>query len=102
MASLAELLRKPVEIVEVLPGPPAPLHIEEGDAVVFNCSHLPSANEPLPGAPMPLALSQEPAAVGPVLQPHQLFSAFTLPSEFTNNNPLVEEEAVLVLLKKRL
>ncbi len=63
-------------MVDVFPNPEGvELQIVLGDAVTFNCSHGLTSNEP------PLALSQVPAAVGPVLQPHQLFSALTLPAD---------------------
>jgi hypothetical protein len=81
---LSEFLRKLAVMVEVFPRVVGVLlQIAVGEDVTFNCSHGLASNEPAPGAPVPAALLQVPAAIGPVLQPHQLFSAFTLPSEFT-------------------
>ena len=74
ITSPSELFRKLAVIVEVFP---LELQIVFGDAVTFNCNHGVASRF------APLALSQAPAAVGPVLQPHQLFSALTLPADPT-------------------
>jgi hypothetical protein len=79
---LSEFLRKLAVTVEVFPGVDGMLlQIVVGEAVTFNCNQGLASNVPAPGVPIPAALLQVPAAVGPVLQPHQLFSAFTMPSD---------------------
>lgn len=78
MAVPSELVRKLAVIVDVLPRVDGVLlQIVLGEAVTFNCSHGSASTE------APPALSQVPDAVGPVLQPHQLFSAFMLPEDET-------------------
>ena len=76
----SELFRKLAVMVEVFPRSDGVLlQIVPGEVVTINCNHGSASNEPPPPASPP-ALSQVPEAVGPVLQPHQLFSAFTFPT----------------------
>ncbi len=79
----------------------AVLQIIVGDDVVFNCIHGSISNEPPPAA-SPLALLQAPAVKGLVLQPHQLFSAFTLPSDSTKCSAPDSAGKKLVLPTNRL
>ncbi len=101
IASLAELERKLVVMVEVLVGVlAAVLQIIVGEAVVFSCNHLVSTSEP-PPATSPPALSHG-DAVGPLLQPHQLFSAFTLPADSTKCSAPEAAPALAMLPTNRL
>ena len=85
IAVLAELERKLVVTVVVLPRPAGVLQIGLGEAVVFNCSHGSASNAPRPTTSPPAWLqgAVEARFTGFVLQPHQLFSAFTLPEDST-------------------
>ena len=69
IASLAELERKLVVTVVVLPRPAGVLQIGFGEAVVFNCSHLVSV------ITAPAAKAVASLGPGPVFTPHQLLSA---------------------------
>jgi hypothetical protein len=77
-ASPAELERKlDVTVVVVLPV----LQTVIGEAVVFNCSHLVKIKAPPPTSLLAwLQGAVETTFTGFVLQPHQLFSASTLPA----------------------
>ena len=82
----SELFRKLAVIVEVFPSVDGvELQIVLGDAVTFNCSHGLASNEPPPTTSPPAWLQGDVDATptGFVLQPHQLFSAFTLPADST-------------------
>ena len=82
----SELFRKLEVTVEVFPSVDGVLlQIVLGEAVTFNCSHGLASNEPPPATSPPAWLQGEVEATptGFVLQPHQLFSAFTLPGDST-------------------
>ena len=86
MAVPSELFRKLAVMVEVFPRVEGVLlQIVLGEAVTFNCSHGLASNEPPPAKSPPAWLHGEVDAplTGFVLQPHQLFSAFTLPGDST-------------------
>ena len=82
----SELFRKPALMVDVFPSVDGvELQIVAGDAVTFNWSHGLASNEPPPATSPPAWLhgAVEETPTGFVLQPHQLFSAFTLPGDST-------------------
>ena len=82
----SELVRKLAVIVDVLPRVDGVLlQIVPGEAVTFNCSQGFASSEPPPATSPPAWLQGdvEDPLTGFVLQPHQLFSAFTLPAAST-------------------
>src|SRR5687768_8309011 len=83
----AELVRKLAVTVDVFPGPTAVGQIGVGDAVALSTKNGTDVRVPAPPIPTIAALSQVPAAAGPVLQPHQLLVASTLPAELFIASP---------------